>query len=50
MLEKGFNKQDKILIANTLDKYKYFNKSGNSTHTNFLNQEKLKLITNYLDY
>jgi len=50
MIEKGLKKEDKILIASILDKYKYFVKTGKSSHSNFLNLEKLKLVTNYLNY
>lgn len=50
MIEKGLKKEDKMLLANVIDKYKCFRKTGKSTHSNFLNSEKLKLITNYLNH
>lgn len=50
MIDSYFNKEDKMLIANILDKYKQFKKTGNSTYSNFLNNEKLKIVCNYLDY
>ena len=49
MKKNNLKKDDKMLLANILDKYRYFQKTGKSTHSNFLNLEKLKLITNYLN-
>jgi len=50
MIDNYYKKEDKILIANILDKYKSYLKTGKSTCSNFLNSEKLKLVTNYLDH
>lgn len=44
-----FNKEDKMLIGNVLDKYNKYLKTGSSTYTNFLNSGKLSIITKYLD-
>ena len=45
----NFSKEDKILIGNILDKYKKYNNTGIDTCSNFLNLEKLKVVTKYLD-
>lgn len=50
MVDRYFEKNDRILIANVLDKYKSYVKSGKNTCTNFLNNEQLKMITKYLDH
>jgi len=44
-----FNKEDKMLIGNILDKYNKYVKTGINTYSNFLNSEKLDIITRYLD-
>jgi len=49
MINSYFNKEDKMLLANILDKYRLYQKNGKSTYSNFLNPEKLKLVTNYLN-
>lgn len=50
MIDSYYKKEDKILIANILDKYKFYLKTGKSNYTNFLNSEKLKIATQYLNY
>ena len=44
-----FNKEDKMLIGNVLDKYDKYIKTGISTYTNFLNSGKLDIVCKYLD-
>lgn len=50
MIDSFYRKEDKILLANILDKYKSYQKTGRSVCSNFLNSEKLKLVTNYLNH
>ena len=38
------DKEDKIVVSNTIDKYIKYEKSGTSTYTNFLDPRKLSLI------
>ena len=42
-------KEDKLLIANALDRYKKHKQSGMSTCTGFLDIRKLKIVTSYLN-
>lgn len=42
-------KEDKLLIANVVDRYKKYKQSGISTCTDFLDIRKLKLVTSYLN-
>lgn len=49
MIESFYNKEDKMLLANVIDKYKIYQKNGKSICTNFLNSEKIKLVTQYLN-
>lgn len=50
MINKYYDKDDRILIANVLDKYNSYNKTGKSSYTNFLNNKKLSIVVNYLEY
>ena len=45
----NFSKEDKILIGNVMDKYYKYKDTNISTSTNFLNLERLKVVTKYLD-
>ena len=49
MINNYFKKEDKLLIANIMDKYKKYKKTGICTYTNFINSVKLDMITKYLD-
>lgn len=44
-----FNKEDKMLIANIIDKYNKYLKLGISTYSNFLNSSRLDIVCGYLD-
>jgi len=48
-MDRIYNKEDKILLANVLDKYKAYEKNGISTYTNFLNMGQARLVSNFLD-
>lgn len=48
-MDRNYNKEDKILLGNIIDKYKSYQKSGKSTYSNFLNMRQAKLITEYLN-
>ena len=48
MLDNFFNKEDKILLANILDKYNKYKKNNIATYTNFINDIKLVNIEKYL--
>ena len=43
------NKDDKILISKVVDKYNKYLKTKVPTHTNFLNERNLLLVTKYLN-
>ena len=45
----SFSKDDKILIGNIMDKYYKYKDTNISISTNFLNLERLKVATKYLD-
>lgn len=49
MIDSFYKKEDKMLLANVLDKYRLYQKHGKSVCTNFLNSEKLRLVTQYLN-
>lgn len=49
MIDSFYKKEDRMLLANVLDKYKSYQKNGKSICTNFLNSEKLRLVTQYLN-
>ena len=42
------DKEDKVVVSNTIDKYIKYEKSGISTYTNFLDPRKLSLIESIL--
>lgn len=44
------SKEDKILIANIIDKYKSYQKTNKESYSNFLNERELKIVTNYLNH
>ncbi len=44
-----YNKEYKILLANILDKYECYLKSGKSICSNFLNTSQFELVSNYLN-
>ncbi len=46
---KSFSKQEKIVIANILDKYALYQKTGKSTYSNFLNPLLFQKVCAYLD-
>ncbi len=48
-MNRIYSKEDKILLANVLDKYNAYEKNGISTYTNFLNMGQAKLISSFLD-
>lgn len=49
MIDSYYKKEDRIIIANILDKYKSYLKTGKSNYSNFLNSETLKIVTQYLN-
>lgn len=48
-MENYYKKEDRMLIGNILDKYKKYSTTGINTYSNFLNMEKLNIVTKYLD-
>jgi len=44
------SKEDKILIANIIDKYKSYQRNDKESYSNFLNERELKIVTNYLNH
>lgn len=47
-LNNYYTKDDKILLANIIDKYEIYLKTGKSTCSNFLNPYQFNLVSNYL--
>lgn len=50
LLKRLHLKEDKMLVSNILDKYIKYDKTGISTHTNFLDLRTLVVVENILKY
>ena len=48
MIKNYYAKEDKILLANIMDKYNQYQRTGISVCSNFLNSRKLKMVEEYL--
>lgn len=50
ILQKIKDKEDRLLLAILLDRYRIYEKTGKSTYTNFLNERELAFLENMLTH